>query len=99
MLSAQRSPIVTGVVLGALFLYCLNGAIFGDLVFYVRNGPNVHLHGLTAWLVTLAPVLVAAAFSVRAGGFEFSDTTRRAAQLGLMIAGAALFVVPMLLAR
>jgi hypothetical protein len=67
MIGMSRSPIVTGVVLGGLFMYCLHGAIVGDLAIHLRNGPDVHLHGLAAWLVTLAPVLIAAALSLRGG--------------------------------
>jgi hypothetical protein len=95
MIDMFRSPIVTGVMLGAMFLYCAYGAVAGDLVFFARNGPTVHLHGLAAWLVTLSPVLVSASLSIRGGGLlEFSsDNTRRATYLGLMIGGVALFLL------
>src|SRR6267378_3042681 len=94
MIGMSRSPIVTGVVLGALFMYCLHGAIVGDLAIYSRNGPDIHLHGLAAWLVTLSPVLISASLSVRGGLIEFSSASaRRTTELALMIAGGALFVL------
>ena len=94
MIGMSRSPIVTGAVLGALFMYFLHAAIVGDLAFYSRNGPDVHLHGLAAWLVTVSPVLISAGLSVRGGLVEFSsDNARKGTELALMIGGGALFVL------
>jgi hypothetical protein len=94
MIGLFRSPILPGIVLGGLFMYCVQGALVGDLVIHLRNSPDVHLHGLAAWLDTLVPVLISAALSVRGGLIEFSsDTARRATELALLIGAGALFVV------
>jgi hypothetical protein len=98
-MSLSRSPIVAAVVLSGLFLYCLCGAVAGDLVIYSRNGPVTHFHGLAAWLVTLSLVLVCASFSLFARLIEFSsDNTRGATGLALLIP-AALFALVSLLLR
>jgi hypothetical protein len=94
MIAMSRSPIVAGIALGALFIYCLHGAMVGDLAIYFRDGPGVHLHGLAAWLVTLSPTLIGASLSIRYGLIEVSsDNARKATELALMIGGGALFVL------
>ena len=54
------------------FIYCLHGAIVGDLYFPAGRGlAEVHLKGLNAWLYCIAPVLIY--FSVLVRAEVFSD--------------------------
>jgi len=65
--ASRADEIVLAAVFGAAILYCLYGAITGDLFFPGRRGPGSHLHGEAAWLATAAPVLIYAGLLVRIG--------------------------------
>ncbi len=63
--------VVVALLFGGLFAYFLFGVISGDLYLPGKRGPGIHLHGLAAWLVTLAPLSLYAGGLIRDGIFEF----------------------------
>lgn len=81
---------------GSLFGYFLYGALSGDLYLPGKRGPGVHLHGLSAWLVTFAPLSLYAALITRAGLLRLPNAAMQGLfELALLFGGVALLLFGM----
>jgi hypothetical protein len=86
----RSEQVIAAVLFGLVFLYCLCGAVTGDLYLPTRRGNGAHLHGPSAWLVTLAPALIYCGLLIRAGTLQFpSPRIQGACELLLLFGGVA----------
>jgi hypothetical protein len=88
-----KEHLLTAVLFGSIALYCIHGALMGDLYIPNRHSEGVHLYGMSAWLITGSPIafylalLIRAGFvSIRSGGLQFF------VELLLLIAGISLII-------
>jgi len=94
--TARRfDEIVAAVVFGIPFIYCLQGALRGQLFLgnYAFFGPDSRLSGLVAWVVTTALGSLWLGVNLHLGLIpRLPERTRNASAVGLILAGAALLL-------
>ena len=70
---SRTDRVLFWAMFGGAAVYCLYGAIVGDLYFVGKSGRGAHLQGTAAWCLTAFVVLLGAGVWVR----EFSSISPR----------------------
>jgi hypothetical protein len=88
-----RDHLVLIAVFGGMLAYLGYGALIGDLYIpYKRGDGGFHVHGSTAWVITLGPALLYLAILVRHGLVSsLGPRGRICVELALLLAGVAAF--------
>lgn len=90
---SKHDHIVVLMIFGSLFAYFLYGAVSGDLYIPGKRGPDVHASGLSAWMITGAPLLMYVGIIVRSGAFLFkSAKIQGSIEILLLLSGIALLL-------